>query len=311
MTSQLSFDMSPRAVAAAKLSGRRVVASISGGKDSAAMSLYLTELGIEHERVFMDTGWEHAATYDYLRGPLTDKLGPITEIRGDLDFVQLVEKKGLFPSRVMRFCTEELKVKPVQRWLAARVDSELVNAVGIRRAESRARSVMAEWEWSDGFDLEVWRPLVTWTADDVAAIHRRHGLAMNPLYALGASRVGCWPCIHARKSEIALVARIDPGRIAQIREIERELNERGAERDREKGREFEPRSMFWYHSGRGSNVPITIDEAVAWANSGRGEWQPPGASDSCMRWGMCETDSPAQTDPAIAGADAGAMRGEP
>ena len=46
--------------------GRRVIASISGGKDSAAMSLWLTE----HDRVFADTGWEYEATYEYLRGPL-------------------------------------------------------------------------------------------------------------------------------------------------------------------------------------------------------------------------------------------------
>lgn len=289
MIDQLSFDLSPRALASAKLAGRRVIASVSGGKDSAAMSLYLTELGVDHDRVFMDTGWEHQATYDYLRGPLTNKLGPITEISGESNFVDLVEKKGLFPTRVKRFCTEELKVKPVQRWLATQ-EGELVSAVGIRRAESLARSAMAEWEWSDGFDLEVWRPLVTWTADDVAKIHRRHNLEMNPLYALGASRVGCWPCIHARKSEIALVARIDPGRIDQIRAMERDLNERGAERDRQKNREFMPRSMFSYHGGD-KHHPITVDEAVAWANSGRGEWQPPGAGSSCMRWGMCETEA--------------------
>ena len=28
------------------------------------MSLWLTEQGIEHDRVFLDTGWEHADTYD-------------------------------------------------------------------------------------------------------------------------------------------------------------------------------------------------------------------------------------------------------
>jgi 3'-phosphoadenosine 5'-phosphosulfate sulfotransferase (PAPS reductase)/FAD synthetase len=290
MTAQLSLDLSARAAAIARLGGRRVVASVSGGRDSAAMSLYLAELGIDHERVFMDTGWEHAATYEYLRGPLTRALGPISEIRGELDFVQLVEKKGLFPSRVMRFCTELLKVVPVQQWLAARPDvADLVNAVGIRRAESRARSAMAEWEWSDGFDLEVWRPLVTWAAADVAAIHARHGLALNPLYALGASRVGCWPCIHARKSEIALVARLDPGRIDQIREMERGLNERGAARDEAKGRPFVRRSMFSFHGGDNKHVPLPIDDAIAWANSKRGEWQPQGAGDGCMRHGLCET----------------------
>ena len=60
---------------------RTVVASVSGGKDSAALSLFLSEQGIQHRRVFMDTGWEHPLTYEYLRGPLTDKLGPIEEIR--------------------------------------------------------------------------------------------------------------------------------------------------------------------------------------------------------------------------------------
>lgn len=55
---QTSLDLSPRAAAVHRIAGRRVVASVSGGKDSGAMSLYLTELGIEHDRVFMDTGWE-------------------------------------------------------------------------------------------------------------------------------------------------------------------------------------------------------------------------------------------------------------
>jgi hypothetical protein len=50
-----------------KLAGRRVIASVSGGKDSAAMSLWLMEQDIDHDRVFLDTKWEHPATYEYLR----------------------------------------------------------------------------------------------------------------------------------------------------------------------------------------------------------------------------------------------------
>jgi 3'-phosphoadenosine 5'-phosphosulfate sulfotransferase (PAPS reductase)/FAD synthetase len=275
-----------------RLAGRRVIASVSGGKDSAATSLYLAELGVEHERVFMDTGWEHPTTYEYLRGPLTAALGPITEINAGTDFLSLVRKKGLFPSRVMRFCTTELKVKPIQKYLnAASETEEIVNAVGIRRAESRARSEMLEWEWSVGFDCEVWRPLVMWTAADVAAIHARHGLAMNPLYAMGASRVGCWPCIHARKEEIALVAKIDPERIALIDSTERDLNTAGAARDLDKQRPFVARSMFSYGGGGRKHVPLPIVDAVAWARSARGEWQPAGAGDGCARHGICETDA--------------------
>jgi 3'-phosphoadenosine 5'-phosphosulfate sulfotransferase (PAPS reductase)/FAD synthetase len=275
-----------------RIKGRRVVASISGGKDSAAMSLHLAELGIEHERIFMDTGWEHPATYDYLRGPLTRALGPITEIRGPLTFEALVRKKGLFPSRVMRFCTVDLKVAPAKRYLelAAERHGDIVNAVGIRRAESKARSQMAEWEWSDNWDCEVWRPLVTWSTADVLAIHARHGLALNPLYAMGATRVGCWPCIHARKSEIALVAAIDPERVGLIGDIERDLDEAGMTRDAEVGRPFVHRSMFSYGGGGRGHVALPILQAVEWARSGRGEWQPPGAGDGCVRHGVCSTD---------------------
>ena len=159
----------------ARLRGRRVVASVSGGKDSAAMCLRLQELGIEHDRIFMDTGWEHAATYEYLRGPLTRKLGPIHEIRAvialseeercrvekvtaDLPLVYseylkgspmlvLALKKGMFPAGQARWCTEYLKEEPAKRFLEPQIERgiEIVNAVGIRAAESQARSTYEEW----------------------------------------------------------------------------------------------------------------------------------------------------------------------
>ncbi len=114
-----------------RIDGRLVVASISGGKDSAAMSLHLMELGIEHQRVFMDTGWEAEKTYAYLRGPLTEKLGPIEEIRHELDMPGLIRKKGMFPSRLGRFCTQWLKMKPIAQYLKD-LDEEPINTVGIR-----------------------------------------------------------------------------------------------------------------------------------------------------------------------------------
>lgn len=274
-----------------RLNERRVLASISGGKDSAAMSLHLAELGIEHDRVFMDTGWEHPATYEYLRGPLTAKLGPITEIRAAYDFVALARRKAMFPSRVTRFCTTELKVLPAKRYIAEIQASgeDIVNAVGIRRAESQARSRMREWEWSDTFDCDVWRPLVTWSEADVRAIHERHGLAMNPLYELGASRVGCWPCIHARKAEIKLVADLDPARIEEIGALEAELDDLA--RARHPGEDLKHRrTMFSYGGGGRKHYALPVLQAVEWARSKRGEWQPPSAGDGCVRFGLCETE---------------------
>jgi 3'-phosphoadenosine 5'-phosphosulfate sulfotransferase (PAPS reductase)/FAD synthetase len=281
---------SARYLARKLLAGRKVYASISGGKDSVAMGLYLKELEVPFERVFADTGWEHPALLDHLRGPVAAALGPITEVRGDMDFVELVRHKGMFPSRVTRYCTTMLKVLPIQKYLLGVSErEEIVNAVGIRRAESRARSQVAEFEWSESFDCEIWRPLVTWTKDDVLAIHARHGVPLAPLYDWGAGRVGCFPCIHASKKELSMVARVAPERIDLIETIEAELNQRGGERDLEIGREFRARSMFNYHGGDSRHIPITIREAVEWSNSKRGSWQPPGAGDGCMRWGFCET----------------------
>lgn len=203
------------------LGDRKAVLSLSGGADSAAASLYLKELGIEHMRINMDTVWEKQEHYEYLHGPLTKALGPITEIRAELGFADLVRKKGLFPSRVMRFCTTELKVLPAQRFINALVEEghDIVNVVGIRNDES--------------------------------------------------------------------VERLSPEKIDEIRALELELNTKGRERDEAHGRPFVMRTMFSYHGGDSKHYPLPIDDAVEWANSKRGEWQPSGG-DGCARFGLCE-----------------------
>ena len=272
----------------ARLGDRLPVASISGGKDSAALSLWLTENGIEHRRVFADTGWEHPTVYEYLRGPLTEKIGPIDEVRGLLQMADLVRKKGTFPSRLRRFCTEDLKVRPISRYYASvevALNVEIVNVVGIRAAESRARANLAEWEWNDAFDNDTWRPLLAWSEQDVIDMHARHGLAPNPLYLRGAERVGCFPCIFARKSEIALVAKLMPERIDEIRALEAHTTAAAVAR----GAENPERTFFRGHT---ANLPVPIDEAVAWASTARGgkqllllDTEPAG----CVRWGLCES----------------------
>lgn len=288
-----------------KLAGRRVVASISGGKDSAALSLWLTEQGIEHDRIFLDTGWENDLTYSYLRGPLTAQIGPILELRSSLLMEDLIRKKGMFPSRVRRFCTQELKVKPMQEYLKARIDAgdDVINAVGIRAAESEARSRMPEWEWQDGFDCEVWRPLLRWSEQDVIEIHRRHGLSPNPLYLLGASRVGCWPCIYARKSEIRFIADKDPARIVRLKVLEEDVAKKAVARAQARGTTLANKPTWFQNptsrvgaDGHRAGDCWPIDKVVEWSRTIRGgaeedkqELLFAGMNDGCMRWGLCET----------------------
>lgn len=273
-----------RAELLARLNGRRVVASVSGGKDSAALSLYLHELGIDHDRVFLDTGWEHPITYKYLRTELPRVIGPVRHLRATEDMVELIRRKGVFPSRQFKWCTDELKLKPMASFLRALMDEghEVVNAVGIRRDESKKRAAAPEWEESKALDCEVWRPLVEWTEADVIMIHKRHGLSPNPLYLRGATRVGCWPCVQAKKAEIRLIADTDPAAIDRIRELERELSERAG------------KQRAWFPAFIGRKGLWNIDRVVEWSRTKQGgkEFEPYVDTEAgCMRWGMCEAPS--------------------
>ena len=290
-----------------RIGDRKVIASVSGGKDSAAMSLYLRELGIEHELVFMDTGWEHPDTYAYLRNVLPNVLGPITWLRAPRQMEELIIHKGMFPSRIRRFCTDELKVKPLQKHLRACMDAgqDVLNVVGIRAEESDARSRLPEWEWQEGFDCEVWRPILRWTLDDVIAIHARHGLTPNPLYLRGAKRVGCWPCINSTKSEIRLMATSDPQRVVRLRVLESQVELIAQQRAARSGKQL-AHAPAWFQcptgektaEGRRSGACWPIDKVVAWSKTIRGgkdedrqERLFSGMNDGCMRWGLCDTGS--------------------
>lgn len=299
-----------------KLAGRRVVLSMSTGKDSVAASLWLREQNIDHDRIFLHTGWEAQDVYDhleYLRGAL----GPTTEVRGPWTMETLVEHKGMFPSRKIRFCTEELKVKPALAHFEALIAAgdDIVNAVGVRAEESVERAELPEWEelkWKakqpNGetieHDVEVWRPLIRWTEQAVIDIHARHGIKPNPLYLKGASRVGCYPCIFARKAEIKMIAERSPEQIVRIRKLEERVQARAFERHYSKGKpdsDFHPPTFFQApnRNAEGKRPCMPIDEVVAWSQTKRGgkvkdEQEELFAhyNDGCMRWGMCETSKP-------------------
>ena len=300
-----------------KIGDRVLVVSVSGGKDSTATCLHLRELGLPYRAMFFDTGWEHAQTYEYLNEYLPTKIGPIERLSKEptmrseeaealavkyekrvgfrSPMVRWCIHKGMFPARMRRWCTQSLKVEVAKQYLR-NMDAEPISVVGIRAEESKARSKMPEWEWFDAGDCEMWRPLIRWTTDDVIAIHQRHNVTPNPMY-LGnnpAERVGCYPCVYARKSEIKRIASNDPDRIAILRDLEEDVHRIRIERAEAKGEQLRtPTGWFSSPVGRtGESWPI--DRVVEWARTKRGGRQfelfdaLPGEQ-GCVRWGMCDT----------------------
>ena len=327
-----------------------IIASVSGGKDSTAMCLHLKELGLPYKAVHLATGWESAETDVYLNDYLPTVIGPITILRAEVNLnadqlelaqkyetrlgvkysamVRFIIKKGMFPTRVMRWCTRELKIIPIKKFLTE-MDDEPINAIGIRGAESARRAAQDEWEWNKTYDCDVWRPIHSWSLQDVINIHHRHGIAPNPLYLSGSERVGCWPCVFARKDEIVRMADQSPERIDLIEALEAEVlilaNARYASRGET------PESLGygkpgWFMNPSRSkrtvtrdlpveapdmfgNVPPTtitkevvdgnpwpIRDVVAYARSKKKTDQVElfagNARDAgCMRWGLCDTGS--------------------
>lgn len=121
-------------------------------------------------------------------------------------FLDLIIWKGRVPASRSQFCTEHLKLEPIREWLASvRGDAEVHQYVGIRAGESLRRSKMPEEDHNAYFDCTVKRPLLHWSEADVFDYLRAKGIEPNPLYAAGFKRVGCFPCIHSRKSELAML----------------------------------------------------------------------------------------------------------
>lgn len=291
--------------------------SVSGGKDSTATCLHLTELGIPHRRVFADTGWELPETYAYL-DYLRERLGPIDVVRGPRQMEELILNKQMFPSRTIRYCTTFLKFMPIKEYIEGLQDEgyEVVNAIGIRAEESRERRDLPEREHDDGMGCDVWRPLIAWTLEDVIAIHKRHSLTPNPLYLQGYTRVGCAPCIMARKAEVKLTATRYPGQIDRIRRLEAAMSGHVGLAGRAPA--FFQASIPVKQRMQCSCVDdgldsatcgecggagivmkniypgIPIDEVVEWSRTDRGGRQFPlfeadHSRDGCMRWGLCDT----------------------
>ena len=233
------------------------VISLSGGKDSTALALLAIERNEENIRfVFCNTGNEANETLEYIsyldeilhskcgkkievieanfKEKLQIKATKLNDARRtpalkfasscDSPFLQLAALKGRFPSTMARFCTEELKVKPIKvlisRILATGEDVE--NWSGVRAEESPKRATLPEREFffsNEQTGAEAWhyRPILKWSAKDCFEIMKRHGVKPNPLYKMGFARVGCFPCINCRKAELRLIAEQFPEYIRRIK----------------------------------------------------------------------------------------------
>lgn len=180
---------------------------------------------------------------------------------------------GRFPSKKAKFCTDELKMRPILQTRQPFWDAGLstVDWIGERADESRDRAKKPPLQRirMPAGNRVLYRPIHKWSALDAFAIAKRHGLKPNPLYLLGAGRVGCWPCINARKKEIGLIARISPDKIDIIRDWERRVS-LVSRRDAGGGAYSTLFSADKVPGDPDDHERASIDKVVAWTKTSRG-----------------------------------------
>jgi len=184
----------------------KYLVSLSGGKDSTACLLWALNTLPKEDIIpyYIDTKWEHDAVYeylDYLEKELDIKIKRI-ESEG---MEALSIRKKMMPNRVMRFCTENLKVIPAKKFYKTFQDKgiDFINIVGIRREESKARANTESFAVVDG--VKSLYPVAYWDTQRIFDYHKENKIEVNPLYKKGFTRVGCYPCIYAKKHELMMM----------------------------------------------------------------------------------------------------------
>jgi 3'-phosphoadenosine 5'-phosphosulfate sulfotransferase (PAPS reductase)/FAD synthetase len=196
---------------------QRHVLGISGGKDSAALAIYMRDRVPDMEYFFCDTGSELPETYEYLQR-LEAVLGkPIARLNADRGFDHwLWVFQGALPSPQMRWCTKNLKIKPLEAWLG---DDPAVSYVAIRADEAREGYISHKPNISavfpfkeDGIDKE-----------DVLRILEDAGVGL-PSYYEWRTRSGCYFCFFQRKAEWVGLAERHPELFEQAVAYEDKVN---------------------------------------------------------------------------------------
>lgn len=173
----------------------RNICGISGGKDSSALAVYLRDRVPDLEYFFCDTGAELPETYEFLNR-LEVALGkPIARINASRGFEHWFEVyRGTLPSPQMRWCTRQMKIKPMEEWIG---DEPTTSYVAIRADEANRKgyvstkpNITAVFPFvEDGIDH-----------DAVMKILTDAGIGL-PEYYEWRTRSGCYFCFYQRKAE--------------------------------------------------------------------------------------------------------------
>lgn len=169
--------------------GSPIEVAYSCGKDSEVILQLAKESGIPFRAIFRNTTIDPRRTIAHAKSKGVEIRNP------KRPFFKLIEQKG-FPSRLVRFCCDELKEYKI-------LDKCII---GVRKAESKARNERyqepTQCRVYKGKDnrVEAIYPILTWTDEEVAEFIQERNIKCHPLYYDDQGnfhverRIGCIGC---------------------------------------------------------------------------------------------------------------------
>ncbi len=202
--------------------GTHHIMGISGGKDSSALAIYLRDKVPDLTYFFCDTGAELPETYEYL-ARLEAYFGrPIVRLNSGRDFDHWLDVfRGALPSATMRWCTRQMKIKPLEDWVADEFgDDQVISYVAIRADEPQREGYL-----STRSNIAVKYPFREDNIDKegVFKILQDSGVGL-PAYYEWRTRSGCYFCFFQRKAEWVGLADRHPDLFARAVEYEEKAN---------------------------------------------------------------------------------------
>ena len=205
------------------------VLGLSGGRDSAALAVYMRQNHpeLEIDYFFTDTGKELPEVYEFLVS-LEGFLGkPIRRLNPDRDFdFWLKQYNGFLPSPQTRWCTRQLKLRPFERWLRPMLDDQatVYSYVAIRSDEEYREGYSSKHD-----NLIVKLPFKDAGVDKsgVLEILEAAGIGL-PKYYSWRTRSGCTFCFFQQKIEWVRLKEQHPGAFEEAKAYEKDAVEQGS-----------------------------------------------------------------------------------
>lgn len=205
------------------------ILGLSGGKDSAALAIFMREHHpeIEVEYFFTDTGKELPEVYEFL-GKLEGFLGrKIHQLNPQRTFdFWLREYNHFLPSARTRWCTRQLKLLPLRQWIKPWLDAgdEVISYVAIRSDEDHREGYTSTNE-----KMFVKMPFRDYSIDKQGVYEILEGSGIGlPSYYSWRSRSGCTFCFFQQKIEWVRLKRVHPKAYQEAKEYEKTALKHGS-----------------------------------------------------------------------------------